>query len=151
MKEPCSTPPQRTKTLTQIQQDSTRIIARIQQKKYSCDSWFFKSATNKHKFFTNYYLVESRWICVSLKTPTKRDLCEPWWYAMINACYNKRWCKIASQRRDMPSACFNTSTNVSTHWKQTKRTVPLVCMKVSHNYFEWIIFRTCPVCLLISI
>ena len=32
----------------------------------------------------------------------------------------------------MPSACLNTNTNVSTHWKQTNRTVPLVY--VTYNY-----------------
>ena len=39
--------------------------------------------------------------------------------------------QIASQRRDMPSACFNTNTNVSTHRKHTRRTVPLVCSRSS--------------------
>ncbi len=28
-----------------------------------------------------------------------------------------------------PSACFNASTNVSTHRKHTRRTVPLVCFE----------------------
>ena len=87
--------------LTRIQRNSTRrLFVGI------CgDLWFGFKTTNftihtiflqrffSHKFTqisTNNLLVESRWICVSLKTPTKRDLREPWQYAMIHACHNKR-------------------------------------------------------------